>query len=178
MASSGFSDHSSTYLTKSAFSFEVAQTPARPTILLATVDLEIRNNMTKLLEPYGVKAVWAQGMEQVKSALSKGTVAACFCGFWLVDGTYRDVVRYFKRQPTETPVIIVCAPSCPREWRGYLAALNIRAFDYICYPYPQTDFERVLRSVLARRDLTVQVPSSLPESPNDSRRSSGLRRAS
>src|SRR5579863_6622114 len=99
MASSAFGDHGPSYPMSSRFSLEANQTPAQSTILLATVDLEIRKNITELLEMYGVKTIWAQGMEQVKAVLSRETVSACFCGFWLVDGTYRDVVRHLKRQP-------------------------------------------------------------------------------
>jgi DNA-binding NtrC family response regulator len=148
-----------------------------PTILLATNDLEIRDHMASLLQHYLINTVWVSGLEETKRALSTQTVAACFCGFWLVDGTYRDVVRHLKRQPVELPVIIVCAPTCPDEYRDYLAVLNIRAFDFICYPYRKTDLERILQSAIRPNSHKVQIPSALANPANVSLPSSGLRPA-
>lgn len=127
------------------------------TILLATVDPDIRASMSTLLDSYNVKAVSVTGLEELRSALSRESISACFCGFWLVDGTYRDVVRQLRRQPKEIPVILVCAPGCSQEYRDYLAALNIRAFDYICHPYRRADLERILHSA-----VSVQHPDVPP----------------
>src|ERR1700689_3287475 len=121
---------------------------SHPTVLIATNDSEIQKNISSLLQLFSVKTLWAKGLEEVKSVLSRESVAACFCGFWLVDGTYRDVVRHLRSQPAEIPAIIVCDPSCPHEYRDYLAALNMRAFDFICHPYRKPDIERVLRSAI------------------------------
>ena len=101
---------------------------AHLTILVATAEPAISTSMRDLLAAYPLRTIWARGVDQVRSALSRETVDACFCGFWLIDGTYREVVRHLKRQPAEIPVIVVCAPSCPQEYRDYLAALNLRAF--------------------------------------------------
>jgi DNA-binding NtrC family response regulator len=122
----------------------VAAAPARPVVLVATVDPDIRREIGCLLETYAIKTVWATSMEEVRSLLARETVAACFCGFWLVDGTYRDVVRQLKQQRIAVPAIIVCAPECPTEYRDYLEALKLRSFDFICHPYRHTDFERFL----------------------------------
>jgi hypothetical protein len=138
------------------------RTSAEPTVLVATVDTAITENMRDLLQRYPLKTIWAKGVEEVKAALAREPVAACFCGFWLVDGTYRDVVRLLKRQPVEIPAIIVCAPACPNEYRDYLAALNIRAFDFICHPYRKTDLERILRAAIPARDRSARV---LPAAP-------------
>lgn len=149
----------------------------KPNILFATVDSSI-SPLIPLLETYSVNMLWAKGLEQVRSVLAREKVAACFCGFWLVDGTYRDVVRHLRRQPAEIPVIIVCAPECPQEYRDYLAALNIRAFDFICHPYKKMDLERILQSAVG---LDIQsVPRSVPSatSMNGAFAPSELRRAS
>lgn len=124
---------------------------AEATILLATVDPDIRASMSVLLDSYRVKALSITRLEELRVALSRETISACFCGFWLVDGTYRDVVRQLRRQPNEIPVIVLCGPGCSEEYRDYLAALNIRAFDYICYPYRKADLERILDSTVSVR---------------------------
>jgi DNA-binding NtrC family response regulator len=148
------------------------------TVLVATNDLEIRENIVELLQLFPLKTLWAKGVEEVKSILSRENVTACLCGFWLVDGTYRDVVRQLKLQRAEIPAIIVCAPSCPHEYRDYLAALNIRAFDFICHPYRKTDLERILRSAIEAHEGFERLtrPLSAPSVPVPG--SSGLRQAS
>jgi DNA-binding NtrC family response regulator len=131
-----------------------------PTVLVATVDAEIKESMSGLLDLYPLKTVWAKSVDEVRIALAKENVSACFCGFWLIDGTYRDVVRHLKRQPIEIPAVIVCAPACPNEYRDYLAALNIRAFDFICHPYRKTDMERILQAAFSSRHATGRFQTS------------------
>jgi hypothetical protein len=99
----------------------------QPVVLVATTDPVISYSKGALLQMYPLRTLWAKGVGEVRVLLAKENVAACFCGFWLVDGTYRDVVRLLKHQPVEVPAVIVCEPSCPNEYRDYLAALNIRA---------------------------------------------------
>ena len=144
---------------------------AQPTVLVAAVDPAITDSMRDLLQMYPLRTLWAKGVREVRTLLEKENVTACFCGFWLVDGTYRDLVRLLKRQPVEIPAIIVCEPACPNEYRDYLAALNIRAFDFICHPYRKADMERILQAALSERALAArrQNPkvdvSNDPESP-------------
>src|ERR1700728_764343 len=156
----------------------VGQVPGRPNILLAPVDPQIRQALVELLEGYSINTVWATGIEEVRSGLGQEDILACFCGFWLVDGTYRDVVRHLKRQRAEIPVVIVCAPECPHEYRDYLAALNIRAFDFICHPYRRADLERILHAAIGLRNQPAVMPASQPNSSDGAFVSSGLRRAS
>jgi len=141
------------------------------TVLIATNDQELHGNMSELLQSFPLKTVWAKGLEEVKYALSREKVAVCLCGFWLVDGTYRDVVRCLRLQGVEIPAVIVCAPSCPHEYRDYLAALNISAFDFISHPYRKSDMERILRSATG-------VPLGPPSPALAVAGAAGLRKAS
>jgi DNA-binding NtrC family response regulator len=134
----------------------VGSSLAQLTILVATAEPAISASMRDLLEAYPLRTIWARGVDEARSALSRESVDACFCGFWLIDGTYRDVIRHLKRQPTEIPAIVVCAPSCPQEYRDYLAALNLRAFDFLCHPYRRMDLERILRATISKRGLSVR----------------------
>jgi hypothetical protein len=77
---------------------------ARPVVLVATTDPVISYSMGALLELYPLRTLWAKSVGEVRALLAKENVAACFCGFWLVDGTYRDVVRLLK--PTNTAIIL------------------------------------------------------------------------
>jgi DNA-binding NtrC family response regulator len=153
--------------------------PGRSSIVLATTDPQILDGMSELLRGYRVNTIWAKGIEEVRGALAEhNDVFACFCGFWLVDGTYRDVVRLLKQRHAEVPMIIVCSPECPQEYRDYLAALNIRAFDFICHPYRNMDLERILESAVALRDAPARSSTRVAHSSERSFDSRGLRRAS
>jgi DNA-binding NtrC family response regulator len=143
------------------------------TVLIATNDLEIHGNMSQLLAPFSVKTVWSRCLEEVKSVLAREKVSVCFCGFWLLDGTYRDVVRHLRLRRAEIPAVIVCAPSCPHDYRDYLAALNISAFDFICHPYQKSDIERILNSAV---NPPLRPPSPIP--PISEIGAAGLRKAS
>jgi len=132
---------------------------SQATVLLATNDLEIHGTMSELLAPFSVKTIWSKGLQEVKYVLAREKVSVCFCGFWLLDGTYRDVLRHLRLQRAETPAVLVCAPSCPHDYRDYLAALNISAFDFICHPYRKSDIERILNSEV---NALLRPPSSVP----------------
>jgi DNA-binding NtrC family response regulator len=147
---------------------------AQPAVLVATADPVISDSMRDLLQMYPLRTLWARGVGEVRALLAKENVAACFCGFWLVDGTYRDVVRLLKRRPVEIPAIIVCEPACPNEYRDYLASLNIRAFDFICHPYRKTDLERILRATLSERALLDRPRGSMMDAGNRLETQSGL----
>ena len=136
---------------------ELVASPARATVLVATAEPTINASMRDLLQEYPIRTIWARGVNEVRLALAKESVVACFCGFWLIDGTYRDVVRHLKRQPIEIPAIVVCEPSCPQEYRDYLAALNLRAFDFLCHPYRKMDLERILEAAISKRGESVRV---------------------
>jgi DNA-binding NtrC family response regulator len=141
---------------------------ASSTVLVATVDPDIRGSLSALLGAYPAKTVWANSVEGVRSALAKENVSACCCGFWLLDGTYRDVIRLLKSRPIEIPSIIACAPGCPDEYQDYLAALNIRAFDFISFPYSAAHLERVLRAALWTHNLSERKQSSRRADSSDS----------
>ena len=117
-----------------------------PTVLVATIDPDIREGLSALLESSYVNAIWVSSVQDVKALVRREKIAACLCGFWLQDGTYREVIRLLRRERAEIPAIIVSAPVCPEDYREYLAAVNIGALDFLAYPYQQSDFEKMLES--------------------------------
>jgi DNA-binding NtrC family response regulator len=154
---------------------QIQPSSEQPVVLLATTDPVISYSMGALLQMYPLRTIWAKGVGEVRALLAKENVAACFCGFWFGDGTYRDVVRLLKHQPVEVPAIIVCEPACPNEYRDYLAALNIRAFDFICHPYRKTDLERILQATLSERARAARLRGSLVDTVNVLETRAGLR---
>jgi DNA-binding NtrC family response regulator len=135
--------------------------PGRPTVLVATIDPEIRSGLADLLEAFPLNTIWLKGVEAAKSMLSKERVAVCLCGFWLQDGTYRELVRHVRREHAEIPVIIVSAPACPNEYRDYLAAMKIGALDFLCHPYRKSDLERMLQLAMGAHERSLHQQASM-----------------
>ena len=133
----------------------------RPTILIATVDPEIRSGLTDLIQEFSLNTIWLKGVEAAKSTLANERIAACLCGFWLQDGTYRELIRHIRRERVEIPVIIVSAPACPHEYRDYLAAMNIGALDFLCHPYRKIDLERMLRSAMGAHTRSMRQQGAM-----------------
>lgn len=133
----------------------------RPMVLIATVDPDIQNGLADLLEVASINAIWVGSVEDMKIVVARERerIVACLCGFWLQDGTYREVIRHLRRERLDIPAIIVSAPACPHEYREYLAAMNLGALDFLCHPYQQSDFERMLESAISAnsRALPPQV---------------------
>jgi DNA-binding NtrC family response regulator len=124
------------------------QSPARPTVLIATVDSEIRETLVEFLADFQVNAIWVSSVHDVKMLVARERIVACLCGFWLQGGTYREVIRHLRRERMDIPAIIVSGPTCPPEYRDYLAAMNLGALDFLCHPYQKADFDRMLDSAI------------------------------
>jgi DNA-binding NtrC family response regulator len=141
--------------------------PGRPTVLIATIDSEIREALADYLEMASINAIWVVSVEDVKTLVAREQIAACLCGFWLQDGTYREVIRHLRRERMDTPAIIVSAPACPHEFRDYIAAMNLGVLDFLCYPYQKSDFERMLESAIAAHSHSTRQQD--PENDRDFR---------
>jgi len=122
--------------------------PSQANILVATIDPEIHLGLTELFQSFSLNTIWLRGVESAKNILARQKIAACFCGFWLQDGTYREIVRHIRRERMDIPVIIVSTPACPEKYPEYLSAINLGALDFLSHPYRKNDFERMLRVAL------------------------------
>ena len=149
----------------------INRSPGRPTVLIATVDPEIRESLVELLETASVNAIWVSSVKDVKSLVAGKLVVACLCGFWLQDGTYREVIHHLRRERINIPAIIVSPPACPQEFRDYLAAMNLGPLDFLTYPYQQSDFENMLEAAIGShpRLKRQQVSEQVPEISHDFR---------
>jgi DNA-binding NtrC family response regulator len=125
--------------------------PGRPVVLIATIDAEIREGLADLLENSSINAIWVGSVKDVKSIVGKERIAACLCGFWLQDGTYREVIRHLRRERLDIPAIIVSGPSCPQQYRDYLAAMNLGTLDFLSYPFQKSDFEKMVAPAIASK---------------------------
>ncbi len=133
----------------------VRRTSGRPTVLIATIDLEIREALANLFQGASLNAIWVKSVRDVQTAVAREGIAACLCGFWLQDGTYREVVRNLRRERLEIPTIILSAPACPQEFRDYLAAMNLEDLNFLSYPYQLSALERMLGFAIASPSRSI-----------------------
>jgi DNA-binding NtrC family response regulator len=133
---------------------------AKPTVLIATVTPVICSDLKELLQTFSFNTIWLKGVEAAKSMLAREKIIACLCGFWLQDGTYRELVRHIRRENLDIPVILVSEPDCPSEYRDYLAAMNIGALDFLPHPYRKSDLEGMLRLPVGAQSRSVREPSA------------------
>jgi DNA-binding NtrC family response regulator len=124
---------------------DLDRAPHQPNVLIATIDPEIHLGLTELFQSFSLNTIWLRGVESAKNMLARQKIEACFCGFWLQDGTYRELVRHIRRERLDIPVIIVSAPACPDEYHDYLSAINLGALNFLSHPYRKSDLEKMLR---------------------------------
>ena len=122
--------------------------PDAPTVLVAAIDWQVRIGLSTVLPCFTINTVWVASVAEATRVLESKDISTCLCGFWLEDGTFKDLARHMRRLETKVPVIAVSAPACRNEYRDYLAAMNIGAFDFLCHPYQKSDVNRVLRQAI------------------------------
>lgn len=137
------------------------ENPDAPTVLVAAIDWQVRIGLSTVLPCFTINTVWVASVAEASRVLESKDISACLCGFWLEDGTFKDLARYMRRSEAKVPVIAVSAPACRNEYRDYLAAMNIGAFDFICHPYQKSDLDRVLRQAITAHRRQSWHPSRL-----------------
>jgi DNA-binding NtrC family response regulator len=131
--------------------------PHAPTVLVAAIDWQVRIGLSAVLPLFTINTAWVASVAEASRVLESKDISACLCGLWLEDGTFKDLARHVRRSETKVPVIAVSAPACRNEYRDYLAAMNIGAFDFLCHPYQKSELDRVLRQA-----ITAQARQSRP----------------
>lgn len=122
--------------------------PDAPTVLVAALNWQVCSGLSSVLASFAINTEWVSSVAEATKVLETKDVSACLCGYWLEDGTFKDLARHIRRSTVKIPMIAVSAPACRNEYRDYLAAMNIGAFEFLCHPYQRTDLDRVLRQAI------------------------------
>jgi DNA-binding NtrC family response regulator len=119
-----------------------------PQALVASSHLECRRALLRILEDLGVNAFASATLAEAEEVISRQRIALVFCDDHLTDGSYRDLLHNL-RTSKQSPHTVVTTRTA--EWKEYLEALGLGAFDMIQYPYRPTDVElNVLRAMRGR----------------------------
>jgi len=124
------------------------EVPDAPIVLVAALDWQVRSGLSAALKTFAINTEWVSSVSEATRVLAAKDISACLCGYWLEDGTFKDLARHIRRSTAKIPMIAVSAPACRNEYRDYLAAMNIGAFEFLCHPYQKTDLDRVLRQAI------------------------------
>jgi DNA-binding NtrC family response regulator len=133
--------------------------PGAPTVLVAATDAPVRSGLGSVLPSFAINTAWVTNLADASDSLAAKSISACLCGFWLEDNTYRDLMRLVKHLSPNLPVIVASTPACPDEYHVYLEAMNLGAFEFLCYPYRRPDLARVLRQAITAHQRDSWHPS-------------------
>jgi DNA-binding NtrC family response regulator len=160
MSSQSWFEEASKFQIPSSRAHEI---PDAPTVLVAALDWQVRSGLSAVLGSFTINTEWVSSVAEATRILEANDVSACLCGYWLEDGTFKDLARHIRRSTAKIPMIAVSAPACRNEYRDYLAAMNIGAFEFLCHPYQKSDLDRVLRQAVtahARQNWQRRQPDN------------------
>lgn len=107
--------------------------------------LEYRGLLLRILEDLRVDTFASATLAEAEEILSQQGVALVFCDDRLTDGSYRDLLRTLRTWKKEPYVVVTTRIG---EWKEYLEALDLGAFDMIQYPYRSSEVElNVIRAM-------------------------------
>ena len=80
-------------------------------------------------------------LQQAEEVLARQTVALVFCDESLSDGSFRELLDGVKREKTSPKVVVAIRTG---DWKEYLEAMQLGAFDAIRCPLRETEIENVV----------------------------------
>lgn len=119
-------------------------------MVIVSGDPEARQALANLLVKEALVCIPASTVKEAESILVREPVSLILCSEELPDGGFRDVLRQAGRISGKVPVIVF---SRLADWDRYLNVMQCGAFDYVLYPSPQGEIERVVQNALSPRQL-------------------------
>jgi DNA-binding NtrC family response regulator len=94
---------------------------------------------------------------KLRAALGRDMVSVVFCQARLPDGTFRDLLRLTDRRQSKTAVV-VCSDFYDKT--TYIEAMSRGAFDYMAFPYRQSEVEWIVGNALRRSSVSGESRGS------------------
>jgi DNA-binding NtrC family response regulator len=121
------------------------QMEGHPHALVASSHLEPRRALLRILEDLSVNTFASATLAEAEDFLSRQEVVLVFCDDHLTDGSYRDLLRTLGTWEKAPRIVVTTRTG---EWKEYMEALRLGAFDMIPYPYRSTDVELNVRRAM------------------------------
>jgi DNA-binding NtrC family response regulator len=105
--------------------------------------------LLRILEDLRVSTFASATLAEAEEVLSGQRVALVFCDDRLADGSYRDLLESLRTWKQSPHTVVTTRTG---DWKEYLEALGLGAFDMIQYPYKPTDVELNVIRVMCGSD--------------------------
>jgi DNA-binding NtrC family response regulator len=125
----------------------------RSKIVLASLDMESRRTLAKILARLGLDAIGTSTVSECRLMLAKENVGLVFCDRGLADGNYRDVLAASRSTGRQPSVVLTGQHGNPDE--NY-EAIGLGIFGVTAAPYHPTDVEWMV--IQARRYERKRMP--------------------
>jgi len=117
-------------------------------VLVVSANIEDRNALIKVLESLSGNVFSCSNLAQAREVIVRRPMDIAFCDEQLPDGSYRDLVDSIRSRAMTLPLVVTTHVG---EWKEYLEATDLGAFDMIPFPLRPTDVEltviRAMRGV-------------------------------
>ena len=107
-------------------------------VLVVCANIEDRRAFMRVLNGLSSNVFSCSTLAQADELISRQTVNLVFCDEHLSDGTYRDLLSLTRSQQRTMRVVVITHVG---EWKEYLEATHLGAFDVIPFPLRPTDVE-------------------------------------
>ena len=108
---------------------------------------ENRATLSAALSSEGLAPMLCSSMAEARALLEHSEISIVICDDRLPGRCFEKVVAKAREKRNPIPVIAV---SRTGEWREYLEALRMGAFDYLSLPLRRDELDRVLASALSQ----------------------------
>jgi len=117
-------------------------------VLVVSANIEDRKALIKVLESLSGNVFSCSNLAQARGVIAHRSMDIAFCDEQLPDGSYRDLVDSIRSRAMTLPLVVTTHVG---EWKEYLEATDLGAFDMIPFPLRPTDVEltviRAMRGV-------------------------------
>ena len=115
--------------------------PGQWDVLIASSDIEHRRALERVLDGLSLNVISCSALQQAAEVLAHRPVDLVFCDDNLGDGSYRDLLSSSKPGQKSPRLVVTIRTG---EWKEYLEAMRLGAFDAVRRPWHPTDVEMVV----------------------------------
>jgi two-component system, NtrC family, response regulator PilR len=128
-------------------------------VLVVGSESQKSRELAAVLLDYGMAPVSAASVLGAMTRLATEDVVVVFCAAELEDGSYGELVRELKLANWKVPVVVVFRLG---DWKEYLEAIRLGAFDCIAPPYRHSEIARIIGTVLREQERREVVVGTSP----------------
>jgi DNA-binding NtrC family response regulator len=128
--------------------------------LVASSETEIRADLVSVLRQLLVRVISCSDLLHAQQIISREGVSLVFCDESLSDGSFRELLAGVKREKV-TPKVVVAIRT--GEWKEYLEAMRLGAFDAIRWPLRESEIETVVAHAMREHRVFTHHDECLGE---------------